>query len=78
MFTARYGLNLSMDAWRFVLIGLRLGLLSSTDGSESLAPNLFSRHYSMRCVGGNTSDGNELPGTLPFCGVIMTGETQYP
>jgi len=54
---------------------VKAGLPSSTDGSESLAPNLFSRHYSMRCVGGNAADGNELTGTLSFWGVIMTGDT---
>ena len=37
MFTARYELNLSINRLRFVLIVLRMGLRSSTDGSERFA-----------------------------------------
>jgi hypothetical protein len=72
VFTARYELNLSINRLRFVLTVLRLGLRSSTSTVKFSLLFLLSRRYSMQSAGGNAEKGNELPGTLPFCGVIIT------
>ena len=60
MFTARYGLNLSLNRLRFVPIGLRLCLLSSTDDIGSQALVFILTTLLKAFAGGYAADGNEL------------------